>query len=140
MSSSLVLVDALHGTVQLEREDPGRRQDEAAGRIMATLRHLNPTARIEGAERGEALELLVWPDAEPYDLPGTEGAAAQPIRPCRLDISDGGGWVSFSVWLSALLAARGKDILRVKGVVTGPDGRLLLQSVCKVVQPAGNPD
>jgi len=146
----VVLVDALHGPVQLAREALGRRQVEAAGRIvvtkprgvptaqlarlMATLRLLNPVAPIEGAERGEALELPASLEAEPYDLPETD-AAAEPIRPYRLDISEGGGWASFSVWLSALLAARGDDIMRVKGVVTSPDGRLLLQSVRKVVQP-----
>lgn len=147
----IVLVDALHGPVQLAQEDLGRRQVEAAERIvvtkpggvptaqlarlMATLRRLNPAAPIEGAERGVALELPTLPDAEPYDLPETNAAAAEPIRPYRLDISDGGDWASFSVWLSALLAARGDDIVRVKGVVTSLDGRLLLQSVRKVVQP-----
>ena len=40
----------------------------------------------------------------------------------------------FSVWLSALLHARGDDVLRVKGVARTPAGRLLLQSVRKVVQ------
>jgi G3E family GTPase len=147
----IVLVDALHGPVQLAEEHLGRRQVEAAGRIVvtkprgvptaqllrlaATLSRLNPAAPIEGAERGEALDLPALPGAEPYDLPETDGATAEPIRPCRLDISDGGDWASFSVWLSALLAARGDDIVRVKGVVTSPDGRLLLQSVRKVVQP-----
>ena len=82
-----------------------------------------------------ALELPASLYAEPYHLPETDGGAVEPIRPHRLDISDGGGWASFSVWLSALLAARDDDIVRVKGVVTSPDGRLLLQSVRKVVQP-----
>lgn len=147
----IVLVDALHGLVQLAQEHLGRRQVEAAGRIVvtklrgvpsaqlarlaATLSRLNPAAPIEGAERGEALELPSLPDAEAYELPETDGVAAEPIRPYCLDISDGGDWASFSVWLSALLAARGDDIVRVKGVVTSPDGRLLLQSVRKVVQP-----
>lgn len=147
----IVLVDALHGPAQLARESLGLRQVEVAGRIVvtkprsvptaqiarltATLRHLNPAAPIEGAERGAALELPALPDAEPYDLPEINDRAPEPIRPYRLDISDGGDWASFSVWLSALLAARGDDIMRVKGVVTSPDGRLLLQSVHKVVQP-----
>ncbi|RTM10151.1 MAG: GTP-binding protein [Hyphomicrobiales bacterium] len=147
----IVLVDALNGPVQLAREDLGRRQVEAAGRIvvtkprgvptaqlarlMATLSRLNPAAPIEGAERGVTLELPGLRDVEPYDLPETDSCAAEPIRPHRLDISGGGDWASFSVWLSALLAARGDDIVRVKGVVTSPDGRLLLQSVRKVVQP-----
>lgn len=38
------------------------------------------------------------------------------------------------MWLSALLHARGDDVMRAKGVVRTPAGRLLLQSVRKVVQ------
>ena len=38
------------------------------------------------------------------------------------------------MWLSALLHVRGDDIMRVKGVMRTPAGRLLLQSVRKVVQ------
>ena len=38
------------------------------------------------------------------------------------------------MWLSALIHARGDDVLRVKGVVRTPAGRLLLQSVRKIVQ------
>jgi G3E family GTPase len=43
-------------------------------------------------------------------------------------------WTAFTVWLSALLHARGDDVVRVKGVVRTPAGRLLLQTVRKVVQ------
>ncbi len=43
-------------------------------------------------------------------------------------------WVEFTVWLSALLHARGDTILRVKGVLQTDEGALLLQSVRKVMQ------
>lgn len=146
-----VMVDAVHGPVQLREEALGRRQVETAGRLIVTkprevpprqvarlvntLRQLNPVAPVEGAENGVSFGLPSAPDAEPYPLPDLVGASAGPIRPCRLDISGGNGWAAVSVWLSALLTARGDDIVRVKGVVTGPDGRLLLQSVRKQVQP-----
>lgn len=145
----IVLVDALHGPVQLCDEALGRRQVEAAGRLIitkprevpplqvarltGTLRQLNPAAPIEGAECGESFDLPPVLGAEPYALPDLTGVGAMPINPCRLDIS-GNDWAAFSVWLSALLTARGDDIVRVKGVVTCPDGRLLLQSVRKQVQ------
>ena len=57
-----------------------------------------------------------------------------PIFPTRLTIDETIDWTAFSVWLSALLHARGDDVLRVKGVVRTPAGRLLLQSVRKIVQ------
>ncbi len=145
----IVLVDALHAPSQLAEDELARRQIEAGetiivtkpreasrpglARLVSTLRLLNPGARIEGVERGVRHE-LPEDEAEPYALPVLP-SASEPIRPCRLDVSQGGGWASFSVWLSALLAARCDDIVRVKGVVTSPAGRLLLQSVRKVVQP-----
>lgn len=145
----IVLVDALHGAQQLAGEELSRRQVEAAERIvitksrgipseqvarlMSTLRLINPATVLEGAELGVPLGLPADLDVEPYELPEI-AACAEPIRPYRLNIAEGGGWASFSVWLSALLAARGDDIVRVKGVVTSPDGRLLLQSVRRVVQ------
>jgi G3E family GTPase len=57
-----------------------------------------------------------------------------PIAPARLSIDDTIDWPAFTVWLSALLHARGDDIVRVKGVVRTPAGRLLLQAVRRVVQ------
>src|SRR6185437_16329662 len=121
----IVLVDALHGAPQLAGEELGRRQVEAAERIVITksrsippgqvarltrtLRLINPAAALEGAERGVPLDLPADLDAEPYELPEI-AARAEPIRPYRLSIAEGGGWASLSVWLSALLAARGDDI------------------------------
>lgn len=43
-------------------------------------------------------------------------------------------WSVLSVWLSALLFSLGNDVLRVKGVVSTPAGRLLLQSVRDKIQ------
>jgi G3E family GTPase len=45
-------------------------------------------------------------------------------------------WLGFGVWLTMLLHARGRDILRVKGLLdTGRDGPLLLNAVQHVVHP-----
>lgn len=44
-------------------------------------------------------------------------------------------WPVFAVWLSALLHARGDELLRVKGIVHAPTGRLLIQAVRRHVQP-----
>ena len=68
-------------------------------------------------------------------MPDLTGAPQKaPITPARLNIDDSIDWTAYTVWLSALLHARGDDIVRVKGVVRTPAGRLLLQSVRKVVQ------
>ena len=58
-----------------------------------------------------------------------------PIVAVDIDIDPALGWEEFSVWLSALLHARGDEILRIKGVVRTPNGRVLLQCVQKSVLP-----
>jgi G3E family GTPase len=147
----VVAVDALHALAQLRTEVLGRRQAEIAdrliitkvddseegalGRLIATLKQLNPGAEISGAVLGSPFDLPEAGDAEPESLPDLDGEAERPaIFPTRLTIDDTIDWTAFSVWLSALLHARGDDVLRVKGVVRTPAGRLLLQSVRKVVQ------
>jgi G3E family GTPase len=150
VSETIVCIDALHGLAQFRSEPLSRRQaavadrlivtklDEAdtseTARLVATLRVLNPGARIEGAIKGSSVALQLSADAEPETLPDLDGAPSDPIFPTRLILGDGVDWTAFGVWLSALLYARGDDVMRVKGVVRTPAGRLLLQSVRKVVQ------
>jgi G3E family GTPase len=146
----IVAVDALHALAQLRSEPLGRRQIEIADRLIvtktdaadtgalqrliATLGRLNPGAAISGAVKGETASLPLA-DAEPEDLPDLSGAAEKPpIFPARLVLDETIDWTAFSVWLSALLHARGDDVVRVKGVVRTPAGRLLLQSVRRIVQ------
>ena len=81
---------------------------------------------------GMSLPDFAHETAEP--LPELPGDAAAPIKATSIDIDETIDWAAFSVWLSALLYARGDDIMRVKGVVRTPAGRLLLQSVRHVVQ------
>jgi G3E family GTPase len=146
----VVAVDGINALAQLRAEPLGRRQIETAdrlvvtkldaaeagalGRLVATLKLLNPGASISGAVKGEASELPDIGSAEPEPLPDLSEANPAPIFPTRLTIGEGIDWTAFSVWLSALLHARGDDVVRVKGVVRTPAGRLLLQSVRKVVQ------
>jgi G3E family GTPase len=151
ISEIVVAVDALHALAQLRTELLGRRQVETADRlvvtkvdavdptalagVLATLKRLNPGAAISGAVLGSPHDLPEVGEAEPENLPELDGSDERPaIFPTRLRIDETIDWTAFSVWLSALLHARGDDVLRVKGVVRTPAGRLLLQSVRKVVQ------
>ena len=148
VAGTLVLVDARHGADQLAVEALARAQVEAAERVIitkpasvepaalaslaATLHGLNPAATLGAAEQGVDVPLPDTP-ADALVLPPLSDAP--PIRPHRLRVGDEGGWIALSTWLSALLHARGDDVVRVKGVVRTPAGRLLLQSVRRVVQP-----
>ena len=152
VEQTIVVVDALHGLAQLQTEPLGRRQIGAADRLIlskgdavddanlialrATLRALNPGALQTGAVLGvyKPLPDLAL-DAQSHALPvltdeDTRGA----IFPTRLTIDASIDWSAFALWLSALLHARGNDLVRVKGVLPTPAGRLLLQTVRKVVQ------
>jgi len=148
IARTITLVDAVSGALQIAAEPLARAQAEAAdvfvitkvaaadthglARLAATLRTLNPGAVIMAAERGETAVLPDQP-ATPWDLPPL--VTLTPIRPHRVRVGDAGGWAALSTWLSALLFARGDDVVRVKGVVETPAGLLLLQSVRHLVQP-----
>ena len=151
ISEIVVAVDAVYGLEQLRQEPLSRRQMELAdrlvvtkideaeqgelARLLATLRAINPGAAISGAVKGSEAELPDHSSIEAEALGEIgEGAGAAPIRALKLEIGEEIDWAAFSVWLSALIHARGDDILRVKGVVRTPAGRLLLQSVRKIVQ------
>ncbi|PZQ50033.1 MAG: GTP-binding protein [Rhodovulum sulfidophilum] len=148
VAGTIALADARHGADQLAAEPLARAQAESAdtlvitkaggaepvalARLVASLRVLNPAAEIVAAERGEPVPL---PDvtAPPVALPPL--AEATPIRPYRLRVGAAAGWPALSTWLSALLHARGDEVVRVKGVIPTPAGLLLLQSVRQLVQP-----
>lgn len=148
LSETIVLVDAQNGAAQLASEPLGRAQIEAAdrlvltktdlaapddtARLIATLRRLAPGAAITADIRGEATALPDAIDAAPLPLAKDDRA---PIQPVQITLPEGLDWAAFAVWLSALLTAHGNDIVRVKGTVQTPAGRLLLQGIRTHVQP-----
>jgi hypothetical protein len=103
-------------------------------RLLATLHRLNPGAVISGAASGTTVPLPDFAGVAPEELPDLGGKELPPVFPTRLHLGGEVDWTAFTVWLSALLHARGEDVVRVKGVVRTPAGRLLLQTVRKVVQ------
>jgi G3E family GTPase len=151
VSDVLVMVDGLHALSQLRTEPLGRRQLEIADRYMiskldeareedlskllATLRALNPGAAMSGCVQGSEAPLPDFEGVEPEVMAAlTDDPDRPPIYPAKIRIDDNIDWTAFSVWLSALLHARGNDVVRVKGVVKTPAGRLLVQTVRKIVQ------
>jgi G3E family GTPase len=150
VSETIVAVDALHALDQLRKDPLGRAQVEVADRLIvtkvdeatsdslppliATLGSVNPGAAISGAVKGSDAALPAADGVAPENLPDLDGSMPAPVFPTKLAIDESVDWTAFSVWLSALLHARGDDVMRVKGVVRTPAGRLLLQSVRKTVQ------
>jgi G3E family GTPase len=151
IAETVVIVDALHALQQLRHEPLGRRQIEAADRLVltkidqadpaalvglaATLAALNPGAEVSAAVMGTAVALPPTPQGiNPDPLGDLPDADPVPVSPVKLHLGDDVDWTAFSVWLSALLHAHGAQIVRVKGVVRTPRGRLLVQAVRNVVQ------
>jgi G3E family GTPase len=146
----IVTIDALHGPAQIRDEGLGRRQIETADRLVvtkvdaaevqglrrlvATLRILNPGAALSGSAMGSPIGLPDASDADPENLQVIGAGTGVPIGVTTIDLGETLDWPALSVWLSALIHARGDDIVRIKGVVRTPRGRLLLQSVRKIVQ------
>jgi G3E family GTPase len=152
----VVVVDGVNGLSQLRNEPLSRAQVEAADRLIVTkideaeakvllrltsaLAAMNPGARRTGSIMGDPAP-LAEPDTTlgaPEEVGEPDG---RPIIAASLDLGPEPNWTDFAVWLSALLHARGNEIVRVKGVVRTASGRLLLQSVrCAVQVPEVLPD
>ncbi len=139
LTQIIVLVDAVEGPGRIATESLARAQIAAADQIIltktdqssayelrATLTLLAPGAEVAAAVQGVAIPLpALPPETQPIPI-GQDSAT--PIAAHVLDVSQT-DWPGLSVWLSALIHARGRDIMRIKGVVNTPAGPLLLQSV-----------
>ena len=143
----LVVVDALNGQTALQTQPIAYAQIRAADRLilnktdiadarkLAQFRHvlatLAPGATQSGASFGGTTNL---PDAtEGGDLPDL-AMDGPPIVTCQLDLGSDPDWTALTLWLSAVLHARGDKIVRVKGIIASPAGRLLVQAVRDRVQ------
>ena len=51
-----------------------------------------------------------------------------------IQLSEKTDWNTLVVWMSALLSCHGKRIMRLKGVVNSPAGKLLIQGVGSNIQ------
>jgi G3E family GTPase len=162
----VVAVDAVNGWSQLERQPESRKQalvadelvitkadlvDAGAARALADrLRALNPAAGLRTAVDGDV-------GNEPLASP--QGGPSHALAAAAAAVADGGGdgdgadhtgdvrtltfvqrepldWLSFAVWLSMLLHARGDNVLRVKGVLALEGGqRVNLNGVQHVIHP-----
>lgn len=141
-----VLVDAVNGASELASGDLAICQIRAAtaliltktdaatpgatARLAATLADLNPIATLSAAVAGVTVPL---PALKAAPLPLAQATRA--VTAVTLPIPRGADWASLSLWLSALLHAHGNRLIRLKGVVRTPAGRLLIQTVRHTVQP-----
>jgi G3E family GTPase len=146
----VVVVDAVNGAELLRDEALARLQVSCAdclivaktdavesqdvARLLDAMQSINPTAVRFGAVRGVEAPL---PDVEASisreQRAPLNGTDAGPLFASEIRLGDA-TWPAFAVWLSALLHAHGDRLLRIKGVVQAPTGRLLIQAVRRHVQ------
>ena len=148
---TIVVADTVNLLEQMRDDTLGRTQIEAADKIVltktdlvesghffrvaASLAVVNPAAVFSSAIFGAEVKLPSIPaHIRPYQLPDLSAQVRLPINAVHLDLGSTPDWTAFTVWLSALLHCRGKQIVRVKGIIRTPAGLLLLQAVRTVVQ------
>jgi G3E family GTPase len=146
----ITTVDAVHGL----RAPESVAQAAAADRLVVTktdltpagplgkrLSALNPTATIVEASFGEVEpDVLFAGERHLHAVPPPDGGHSHAehgdVRAHCIVFDEQLDWTAFGVWLTMLLAARGSDILRVKGLLdVGAPGPLLLNGVQHVVHP-----
>lgn len=149
----IVTVDAHNGHGQLLADGLARAQVESADEIALTkiadcapealsdliflVRQLNPVAPVRAYEFGSEQKL---PELPPPQHTGFQFQTDDaPLRAVTLQLGsrydDPSDWHAFGVFMTALLHRYGTDLIRAKGVVASPRGRLLFQSVAGHVQP-----
>lgn len=149
LQETIIMADALHFHVALKTDALCRQQILSADRVViakseevpkqslsnlvSTISKINPAAPISLSAFGveSPVPALLAP-TEIYESTLTNVTTSTTV--VALPIPKEIDWVEFTVWLSALLHARGDTILRVKGVLNTDEGPLLLQSVRKVMQ------
>jgi G3E family GTPase len=102
------------------------------------LAALNPTADVLEASFGDVEPDVLFGgrEHEPRELPREEHSHPDGVAAHSLAFDEPLDWTAFGVWLTMLLAARGSDVLRVKGLLNvGASGPLLLNGVQHVVHP-----
>jgi G3E family GTPase len=142
----IATVDAVHGL----REPESIRQVAAADRLVVTktdladgselerrLAALNPTAEVLEATFGDVrADQLFGGETGLRHIEPSEPHEHTDVQAHALVFAEPLDWTAFGVWLTMLLAARGADVLRVKGLLNvGGEGPLLLNGVQHVVHP-----
>jgi G3E family GTPase len=123
---------------RLARVNPGARQIEvrhgqiAASEVIGVAAHDDATALREALQFNAAVSALDESghvhDASAHD---------HRIRAFALRFEQPLDWTMFGIWLSLLLAARGEDVLRVKGLLNaeGSEGPVVVNGVQHVIHP-----
>ena len=108
--------------------------------VEAEARSLNPVAEVVQVVRGDIHPDRLFDGARAACVDSTQALSAHAhdddVHSVSIALDRPLDWLGFGVWLTMLLHARGRDILRVKGLLDiGGEGPLLVNAVQHVVHP-----
>jgi len=112
--------------------------DDAEMRLRAVIRAVNPNADIVVARDGVVPASAWAPTGVPRsDFVASEAAHSAGIASFVLPFPEPVAWPAFAQAIDAIVALRGEDVLRMKGLIAVPDvaGPLVIQVVRHLVHP-----
>ena len=157
LDAIVAVVDGLAGTEQVDLHPEARRQIEIADRIVISktdlagagdirdlervLVGLNPAASIERVEA--ASRSLFAQGNRRFDVsrqatndPEAGHSHTQSVACLSLRFDQALDWVAFGIWMSMLLHAHGRELLRVKGIIEASEvGAVAINAVQHLIYP-----
>jgi G3E family GTPase len=113
-------------------------EDDAVDRLRAMLAERNPSAEIRAVDHGATeAGVLTRPSGPPREISAAHAHHASDIASFSLTFDTPVAWPAFSSAMDALIALRGPDLLRVKGLlaVKGSAGPVVIHVVQHVPHP-----
>jgi G3E family GTPase len=122
---------------RLARVNPAARQIEVRHGLLAASEVIGAAARDDAGVLREALRYSEAVSQQPEHGVLDSSAHDHRIRAFALRFERPLDWTMFGIWLSMLLAARGEDVLRVKGLLNaaGNEGPVVINGVQHVIHP-----
>jgi G3E family GTPase len=111
--------------------------DEAPAKLAARLREVNPRADVVEAVQGELDPDWILAEGQGTGFVATEAGHTDDIASFTILETEPIAWAPFACAMEALIALRGPDLLRVKGVldVVGCRGPVVVQFVQHLAHP-----
>ena len=111
--------------------------DEIIAQKYNIARYFNPTALIRSCSKGE-IQNLNKEQTQQFDINSVlSEAKSEKVNSYEtfiIDLEEQTDWNNLVIWVSALLSCHGDKILRLKGILKSPAGRLLVQGVGPNIQ------
>tara|TARA_Y100001933_G_scaffold35640_1_gene30668 strand:+ start:4086 stop:5033 length:948 start_codon:yes stop_codon:yes gene_type:complete len=111
--------------------------NEVVAQKYNIARYFNPSALIRSCSKGE-IQNLTEEQTRQFGiksiLPDAKTERVNSYETFIVNLEENTDWNNLVIWVSALLSCHGDKILRLKGIINSPAGRLLVQGVGPNIQ------